>query len=92
MILDKVPPNGVYGFRTPKTLSSPEVWYPANRAAGWFMLAAMVVAICFNLALWSVYPEWSRREMCSPSTVKIVANGMVALEMSVKLRAVQLQL
>ena len=23
MILGKVPPNGVYGFRTPKTLSSP---------------------------------------------------------------------
>ena len=35
MILDRVPPNSAYGFRTPKTLSSPEVWYPANRAAGW---------------------------------------------------------
>ena len=58
MILGTVPPNGVYGFRTPKTLSSEEVWYPANRAAGWFMLAAGVVSICFNLALWWTFPEW----------------------------------
>lgn len=58
MVLGTVAPNGAYGFRTPKTLSSPEVWYPANRAAGWFMLAAMVVSICFNRALWWAYPEW----------------------------------
>ena len=58
MILGKVPPNWLYGFRTPKTLSSPEVWYPANRAAGWFMVAAAVISICFNLALWWIFPEW----------------------------------
>ena len=59
MILDKVPPNGAYGFRTPKTLESEEVWYPANRAAGWFMLAAAVLSIGFNLVLWWTFPEWS---------------------------------
>lgn len=59
MILDRVPPNGAYGFRTPKTLESEKVWYPANRAAGWFMLAAAVLSICFNLALWWAFPEWS---------------------------------
>ncbi len=59
MILGKVPPNGAYGFRTPKTLSSDEVWYPANRAAGWFMLAASVISICLNLALWWTFPEWT---------------------------------
>ena len=58
MILGKVPPNSVYGFRTPTTLSSSEIWYPANRAAGWFMLAATVLTICFNLALWWTFPEW----------------------------------
>ena len=57
MILDRVPPNSAYGFRTLKTLSSPEVWYPANRAAGWFMLAAAVISICFNVALWWTVPE-----------------------------------
>lgn len=57
-ILGKVPPNSVYGFRTPKTLSSPEIWYPANRAAGWFLAAAAVISIGFNLALWWAVPEW----------------------------------
>lgn len=65
MVMGKVPPNGVYGFRTPKTLSSPEIWYPANRASGWFMLAAMAVAICFNLALWWTYPDWPLERMVS---------------------------
>ena len=76
MILDRVPPNGAYGFRTPKTLSSPEIWYPANRAAGWFMLAAMVVAICFNLALWWAYPEWphdSRTQAAATTGIRRVS-------------------
>ncbi len=34
MMYDKIPPNSFYGFRTPRTLSDPNVWYPANRAAG----------------------------------------------------------
>ncbi len=58
VILGKVHPNSTYGFRTPKTLSSQDVWYPANRAAGWFMLAAAAISICFNLVLWWTVPEW----------------------------------
>ena len=78
MILDKVPPNGAYGFRTPKTLESEEVWYPANRAAGWFMLAAAVLSICFNLALWWFFPE-----MPLIRTVSWMTGGnMILLSMS----------
>lgn len=58
LIVGKVPPNNTYGFRTAKTLSTPEIWYPANRAAGWFMVAAGVLATCLNLALWWIFPEW----------------------------------
>ena len=79
MILGKVPPNGAYGFRTAKTLSSPDVWYPANRAAGWFMLAAVAVSICFNLALWWTYPEWPLER-----TVSWMTGGtMIPLSISV---------
>ena len=79
MVLGKVPPNGAYGFRTPKTLSSPDVWYPANRAAGWFMLAAVAVSICFNLALWWTYPEWPLER-----TVSWMTGGtMIPLSISV---------
>ena len=58
MILGMVGPNLIYGFRTPKTLSDSAIWYPANRAAGWFTLVAAVVALAFNLSLWWSFPEW----------------------------------
>ena len=59
MVLGKVPPNPIYGFRTPKTLSSPEVWYVANRIAGWFMIAGAALALCHNFALWSTHADWA---------------------------------
>jgi uncharacterized membrane protein len=34
LVKGTVPRNKIYGFRTPKTLSSDEIWYPANRFAG----------------------------------------------------------
>lgn len=37
MILGKVPPNPIYGFRTRKTLSDPEIWYDVNEFAGKLM-------------------------------------------------------
>ena len=58
MILGKIPPNRVYGFRTSSTLASPAVWYPANRVAGWFLFAGAGCSLCFNLALWWISPDW----------------------------------
>ena len=43
MIFGLVPRNPLYGFRTPTTLRSDEVWYPANRFAGGALACAGVV-------------------------------------------------
>ena len=43
MILEMVPPNNWYGFRTRRTLSDPNVWYPANRIAGQYLAVAGTV-------------------------------------------------
>lgn len=40
LILEKVPPNHLYGFRTPYTMSSKDVWYYANRVCGIALLGA----------------------------------------------------
>ena len=40
MIMQRVPPNRWYGFRTPRTQADPKVWYPANRIAGQFLAFA----------------------------------------------------
>jgi hypothetical protein len=34
LILHKIPPNGLYGFRIPSTLDDPELWYTVNAYAG----------------------------------------------------------
>ena len=44
MILKLVPPNPIYGFRTPGTLASPALWYRANTFAGWALLIASLAS------------------------------------------------
>ena len=44
LILKLVPRNSFYGFRTAATLSSDEIWFPANRFAGWALLIAAGVS------------------------------------------------
>ena len=58
MMRDKIPPNRVLGFRTEDTLSSPEAWYPVNRALGRYLAFAATLSFCFNQILWWTVPEW----------------------------------
>ena len=51
MVLDKVPPNHLYGFRTKKTLSSKEIWYKSNRRAGKELLGAGLFISIISLIL-----------------------------------------
>lgn len=51
LMLSIVPPNRIYGFRTRQTLSNRELWFRANRFAGWaFFTAAGASAAAFILA------------------------------------------
>jgi len=57
LILEKVPRNHWYGFRTPKTLSSDAVWYPANKIGGkYFVAAGLIQIVAVGLAQFT-YPE-----------------------------------
>jgi uncharacterized membrane protein len=47
----RVRPNAWYGFRTPKTFSSPTIWYEANRIAGIDLIIGGVVIIVGVVAL-----------------------------------------
>jgi hypothetical protein len=40
LILHKIPPNGLYGFRIPSTLDDPELWYTVNAYSGTRFLVA----------------------------------------------------
>lgn len=41
----------IYGFRTAKTLSSNDIWYPANRRGGLGLFLAGIVTTIFALML-----------------------------------------
>lgn len=46
LVLGKIPPNLWYGFRTPRTLRDPAVWYPANAYAGrWLFASGIAIAL-----------------------------------------------
>jgi len=55
LMLNLVPPNDVYGFRTQQTLSRPGLWFRANRFAG----CALFVAAATSAAILAGYPEYS---------------------------------
>ena len=45
LLLDKVTPNGWYGFRVPSTLYNADLWYKVNRyMARWMLLSGIITA------------------------------------------------
>ena len=57
LILRLVPPNGIYGFRTGATRSTPAIWYQANAFMGW----ALSIAAGASAAVLVVLPRRTRR-------------------------------
>ena len=51
LLLDKVPPNGWYGFRVPSTLYNPDLWYKVNRYMARWLLAAGIVTMVGAIGL-----------------------------------------
>jgi uncharacterized membrane protein len=42
----KVPPNGSYGFRTPRTLENHQLWYDVNATTGkGFVISGIIIAV-----------------------------------------------
>ena len=58
LILNMVPPNGVYGFRAGGTQSSRALWYPANAFMGWSLVAAAVVSATLQVVLPGTVKRW----------------------------------
>jgi len=54
LMLNLVPPNGAYGFRTRETLADSEVWFRVNRFAG----CALFVAAGLSAAVLVAYPRY----------------------------------
>lgn len=55
LMLNLVPPNEFYGFRTRQTLASRELWFRANRFAG----CALFLASGASAAIFTLLPEYA---------------------------------
>lgn len=73
LALQKVKPNGWYGFRTPKTLSNEKIWYEANRVAGIDLTIAGVLTIFTSIALFFFSGIFSEKQLIT--TLIIVTIG-----------------
>jgi hypothetical protein len=54
LILRRIGPNRLYGFRTPKTLGDAQVWYDANEYSGKTLRTAGIATIVAGLLQFAV--------------------------------------
>ncbi len=52
LILQKIPPNGLYGFRIRSTLEDPQLWYRVNAYAGRRLLIVGLGAALSSIILY----------------------------------------
>ena len=78
MVLGKVPPNRLYGFRTPKTLSSPDVWYPANKVSGVLMIIAGALSMVVN-AVFLAVADWPEHMLLGWMCVSLIGPLLLGL-------------
>ena len=83
-IQGRIPPNRFIGFRTEDTLSDPEIWYPVNRAMGWFLAPAAALSLAFNLSLEWIFPDWPQGRIASWTTGGTLIPLVIALVLSIR--------
>ena len=54
LLLRRVKPNWLYGFRTPKTFSDERIWYDSNAYAGKWLLISGAIHTVVSLVLYFV--------------------------------------
>ena len=54
LLWEKIPPNGLYGFRVRATLENPQIWYAANKFAAKRLLMAGAVFVAAALILYFI--------------------------------------
>jgi hypothetical protein len=52
LILRRIPPNGLYGFRTQQTMENPELWYEVNVYSGKRLLVTGIGTVIASLVLY----------------------------------------
>ena len=57
LILQKIPPNGLYGFRLPSTINNTQLWYKVNAFAGKRLLVVGLGTAFATIILYYTTPQ-----------------------------------
>jgi hypothetical protein len=76
MIQRRVKPNRWYGFRVPKTLNNPDIWYEANAYMGRWLMAMGIITVVLSVLL-SFVPGISLDTYALITTVVITGFAIV---------------
>ena len=82
LIFRKLPRNGLYGFRTRKTLSSDEIWYDANAYFGRAFLIANCATVITMFILYDFQQQLTLEYFMKLSIATLVAPSVVAVIMT----------
>jgi uncharacterized membrane protein len=63
LMLNVVPPNRFYGFRTPRTLRDPKIWYAVNRIQGNDLFLAGALVTISSVIMSFLAQGWSREQI-----------------------------
>lgn len=91
LVMEMIPPNNWYGFRTPSTLANEEIWYPVNRLTGcWLVIygvASSTTAVCTYAANFPVdTAAWINLGVCMTCLAFMIIHPVRLL---LKLKAAQ---
>ncbi len=82
LIARRIPRNALYGFRTPKTLSSDDVWYPANAYMGRGLYHCGRLLIAMGLLLFVAQPWLSFGTVSALSMAALLVPLVVTVVLS----------
>jgi hypothetical protein len=80
LMLKKIKPNALYGFRIQQTLDDPEVWYRVNAYSGKWLLAAGLATILVSVGLYFIPGlslDWYA-SLCALIVLGLLAIGFIA--------------
>ncbi|ODT97675.1 MAG: hypothetical protein ABS79_07150 [Planctomycetes bacterium SCN 63-9] len=76
LIRRRIPPNGLYGFRTRKTRANEQVWYDANAYSGHCLKLAGIATIAAGFILYSFYFVVLRDPATQPPRIQMIYLGV----------------
>lgn len=74
LIFGMVKPNGLYGYRTKKTVSNSKIWYAANRFTGLTLLLAGCVTTLLSMMFIFSNSQVSTLILVAPYIVAILCS------------------